>query len=255
MNIFLIRSLSRNGKGFKSYGIMRYFTTFSPEHLIAIAIIFLTTTACVVIARNQKLMHLVKPVSWTLAIVAVGHELLWVSGVIALGLWHYSWGIPLQLCDLAIFAVALTLIKHYQWVWELAYFWGLGGSLQAVLTPDLDVTFPDYVFIKFFLSHGCIVIGVIFLAVGLRRTIMFRSVVSVFVITNVYGLFVLFFNRLAGTNYMYLLEKPTQPSLLDYAGDGFIYYLGLEVLLILSLTFYYLPYFIMGLKKKITRNN
>lgn len=228
---------------------MRYFTTFSPEHLIAIAIIFFIAAACVGIARHRKFTCWVKPVSWTLAIVAVGSELLWISGAIALGLWHYSWSLPLQLCDLALFAVALTLIKHYQWVWELAYFWGLGGSLQAVLTPDLGVTFPDYAFIKFFLSHGLIVAGVIFLAAGLRRTITFKSAVRVFVITNVYGLFVLFFNRLAGTNYMYLMEKPTQPSLLDYAGDGFTYCLGLEVLLILSLTFYYLPYFIIGLKK------
>lgn len=228
---------------------MHYFTTFSPEHLIAIAIIFLTAGVCVGIARNRRFAHLVKPVSLTLAIVAVGHELFFIGGVIALGHWHYSWGIPLQLCDLAIFAVALTLIKHYQWVWELAYFWGLGGSLQAVLTPDLGVTFPDYIFIKFFLSHGCIVAGVIFLAVGLRRAITFKSVVRVFVITNVYGLCVLFFNRLAGTNYMYLMEKPTHPSLLDYAGSGITYYFGLEVILILSLTFYYLPYFFIGIKK------
>ena len=66
---------------------MQYFTTFSPEHLIAIAVIFLTAGACVGIARNQRFVHLVKPVSWTLAIIAVGHELLFIGGVFALGQW------------------------------------------------------------------------------------------------------------------------------------------------------------------------
>jgi len=205
----------------------------------------------VVIARTQKLKKLIKPVSWTLAFVAVGHELIWLIAVLVQGQWHYSWGIPLQLCDLGLFAVALTLVKHYQWLWELAYFWGLAGSFQAVLTPDLTVTYPDIIFIKFFLSHGLIVMSVIFLAVGLRRAITFKSVVRVFLITNVYGILVLIFNLLAGTNYMYLRAKPTQPSVLDYAGDGAMYYFGLEVLMIISLLFYYLPYLFIAMKKKI----
>ena len=73
---------------------MQYFTTFSPEHLIAIAVIFLTAGAFVGITRNPRFAPLIKPASWTLAIVAVGHELLFIGGIIAFGHWHYSWGIP-----------------------------------------------------------------------------------------------------------------------------------------------------------------
>ena len=229
---------------------MSRFTTFSPEHLFAIGIIFFTAIVLVIIARSRRGSRLIKPLSWTLAVVGAGHELIWITGAIFTGHWHYSWGIPLQLCDLAIFAVAVSLIRHYQWVWELAYFWGLGGSLQAVLTPDLGVTFPDYIFIKFFLSHGFIVTGVIFLAVGCQRPINFRSVLRVFSITNVYALFVGIFNWLCGTNYLYLCAKPSQPSLLDYAGNGLYYYLGLEAALMISLFVYYLPYPLMGMASK-----
>lgn len=218
------------------------FILFSPMHLVTIGIIFLTAAGLVAIARNKSLQGLVKPVSWTLAMILVGHELVWVIGAIVLGKWHYSWGLPLQLCDLAIFAVALTLIQHRQWIWELAYFWGLGGSLQAVLTPDLRVMFPDYTFIKFFASHGCIVIGVIFLAIGCRRGINFKSVVRVFWITNIYVLCVGIFNGIFGTNYLYLCAKPSQPSILDYLGSGLFYILGLEAIFTVSLLFYYLPF-------------
>ena len=105
------------------------------------------------------------------------------------------------------------------------------------------------IYIKFFLSHGCTIVGVIFLAVGLRRPICFKSVLRVFWITNIYGLFVLGFNRVFGTNYMYLLHKPAHPSLLDYAGSGLYYYFGLEVLLAMSLLFYYFPYYLVSLKR------
>ena len=147
----------------------RHFTTFSAEHVATIGVIFLLALGLVIIGRSRSLAHLVRPVSWALCVLAVGHEAAWVIGAMILGHWHFSWGVPLQLCDLAIFAVALTLIRHYQWVWELAYFWGLGGSLQAILTPDLNVTFPHLIYIKFFLSHGCTVTGVIFLAAGAKE--------------------------------------------------------------------------------------
>jgi len=226
------------------------FYKFSPEHTAAMALIVLAALAFVAIARFARWRHLIKPLNWTLAVIAIGHEAVWIIGAIVLGHWHYSWGLPLQLCDLAIFGIALCLIRHVQWAWELAYFWGLGGSLQAILTPDLGVSFPDIVFIKFFLSHGCTVAGVIYLAVGLRRPIAPISLVRVFLITNIYGGLVLIFNWAAGTNYMYLNHRPTQPSLLDMAGQGLWYYVGLEVMLILSLMFYYLPYLAFDRKNK-----
>ena len=232
---------------------MRNFVTFSTEHVITIGFIFSLAAAGVVIARSRSLEFLIGPFSRALAGVAVGHEIVWILGAMLLGQWHYSWGVPLQLCDLAIFAMAITLLRHYQWLWELAYFWGLGGSLQAILTPDLNVTFPDLTYIKFYLSHGCTVIGVIFLAVGCGRPITLKSVLRVFTITNIYGLFVLLFNWFFGTNYMYLMRKPAHPSVLDYAGDGPYYYLGIEIALVLTLVIYYLPYALAARIKRAER--
>ena len=73
----------------------------------------------------------------------LANELIFIVGAVAKGFWEYTWGLPLHICDLAILAVAFSLFKHQQFIWELAYFWGLGGTLQAVLTPELTVTFPD----------------------------------------------------------------------------------------------------------------
>jgi len=221
----------------------KIFQLFDPVHLATIAIIFLVALCYIFVARHPKFQQWIRPMSILLAVVLLGNEIIFIAGAIAKDLWHYSWGLPLQLCDLVIFTVAYSLFRHKQWVWELTYFWGLGGTLQAVLTPDLRVTFPDYIYFKFFLTHGCILVGVIFLAIGLKRPISFQSVIRVWIITNVYTFFVGLFNWLFGTNYLYLCHKPSQPSIIDYLGPWPWYILGLEVVLIASLFFYYLPYY------------
>lgn len=182
--------------------------------------------------------------SWFLAVVLLGNELIFMTMIIRSGLWSYKWGFLLNICDLAIFAVVYSLIRHNQFIWEIAYFWGLGGTMQAVLTPDIHATFPEYMFFKFFITHGCIVIGVIFLAAGCKRPIHLRSVWRVWVTTNVYGVFILVFNWIFDTNYLYLCAKPSQSSIMDYLGPWPFYIFGLEILLIISLFLYYLPYFI-----------
>lgn len=220
------------------------FKTFGPTHLATLAAILFVALLYVLIARHPKWNRWVKPLSVSLAVVLLGNEIIFISGAIVKGFWHYSWGLPLQICDLAIFAVAYSLFRYTPWVWELAYFWGLGGTLQAVLTPDLKVAFPDYIYFKFFLTHGCILVGVVFLSAGLKRPITFHSVVRVWVVTNLYTAFVALFNWLFNTNYLYLCRKPSQPSILDYFGPWPWYILGLEVVLIASLLIYYLPYYL-----------
>src|SRR3989338_2982299 len=43
--------------------------------------------------------------------------------------------VPLQLCELALFVTVWALWRPRHRVSELAYFWGVTGSVQALLTP------------------------------------------------------------------------------------------------------------------------
>ena len=53
--------------------------------------------------------------------------------------------LPMQLCDWAMFAVIAALVTLRRGVYEVAYFWGLAGTLQAILTPNLQSGFPELV--------------------------------------------------------------------------------------------------------------
>ena len=45
--------------------------------------------------------------------------------------------------------VVALLTGRERWL-EVAYFWGIGGTLQAIITPDLRHAFPDVRFLQLF---------------------------------------------------------------------------------------------------------
>src|SRR5450432_2062184 len=76
--------------------------------------------------------------------------------------------LPFQLCDWAMVTIIVALLtKRRSWT-EVSYFLGIGGTFQAILTPNLQVNFPDIRAISFFVGHGGIVAGVIYLLIARR---------------------------------------------------------------------------------------
>jgi hypothetical integral membrane protein (TIGR02206 family) len=153
-------------------------------------------------------------------------------------LWHWVHGqwtvqtmLPLHLCSVLIFGSAILLVTHHFGIFEFAYFMGIGGALQALLTPDLTIHgFPHYRFWQTYISHGGIVLTALYmvLVVGYRPT--WRSLLRVMVGMNLYMAFVGMVNWLLGSNYMFIAHKPITPSLLDVLGPWPWYILSLEAL-------------------------
>jgi hypothetical integral membrane protein (TIGR02206 family) len=161
--------------------------------------------------------------------------------------WRYGWlswtdSLPVELCDAASFLVAAALLTRHQAMFELAYFWGLAGTLQAVLTPDLRVTFPHPEFLRFFLVHIGIVAGVLYLAAGVRMAPRPGAAWRVFGWTLLYAAFVGVLDGALDANYMYLRDKPGGSSPLDWFGPWPWYLVGaagmaLGIFLLLSLPY------------------
>jgi hypothetical integral membrane protein (TIGR02206 family) len=148
---------------------------------------------------------------------------------------HRGWiapprGLPLELCDVAVWLAVAALLGAPAWVGELLWFVALAGTTQALLTPDLGAAFPSYPAVKFFLGHGATVAAALFLALAgrlrPRRGAWWRALLAV----NAYAAALLALNHLAGTNYMYLRAKPAAPSLLDHLGPWPWYLLACEAL-------------------------
>jgi hypothetical integral membrane protein (TIGR02206 family) len=78
-----------------------------------------------------------------ISVVLVVDAVLFVSVPVADGRWSVQASLPLALCDVALIVAAIACWwPQWNLAVELTYFWGLAGTLQAVVTPDLSSGFP-----------------------------------------------------------------------------------------------------------------
>jgi len=135
-----------------------------------------------------------------------------------------AYSLPLQLCDAAIFVAAAALWTRRQVLVEVTYFWGLAGTIQALLTPDLPQHFPSYPYFQYYITHGGVVAAALVLVVGLR--IFPEHLPRVIGFTIGYTALVGVIDAVTGANYMYLRAKPPTPTLLDVLGPWPVYILA-----------------------------
>ena len=191
--------------------------TFSTEYFLSLAAIAIATAAVVAAARRF-------PGRWTvvfarvLAVVLVVNQLSYfVAERNSLTL---QWSLPIWLCEIGTFIGAAALWWRTPLCVEIIYFWGLGGTLQALVTPDLPASqlFPTYYYFEYYLNHGGIVLMALFLVAGLHLTPRRRAVFRVAAITLGYVMVVAGVDRLTGGNYLFLRKPPSNVSLLSLLG-------------------------------------
>ncbi|MGI9114334.1 MAG: TIGR02206 family membrane protein [Chthoniobacterales bacterium] len=161
--------------------------------------------------------------------------------------------LPLQLCDWAMLVVIIALWTHRSGWFEVAYFWGLGGTVQAVLTPNLSYGFPDFRFFSFFISHCGIIVGVVFLMLQHRLRPYPFSIVRVFAWTELYFVITLAADAFTGFNYGFLLHKPEARTLLSILSDYRpLYLLQMHAIALAFFVALYLPFLVADLSRLIT---
>ena len=117
--------------------------------------------------------------------------------------------LPLHACGVAVLATVATLLSKNQRTYEIAYFWGLAGASNAVITPNgLELAFPGYRFFQYFVAHSGIVVGVLFATWGLRMRPTLGGLFRAFASLNLYAVAIAVINLLLGSNYLYLSRPP-----------------------------------------------
>ncbi len=202
------------------------FHPFGPDHWAVL--MFMAAAGLMLMLRAKQIRNVRddRPLRFILALLLLTNE---IGSLI----FHISQGVlllPLHLCDFALLLLVWSLLTRNAWTGELAFFWGLAGSLQAVLTPDLREGFPSFPWASFFLGHCGIVLGVIYLLVRGYAKVTVASVWRAWFFTNLYALIAGFANWGLGTNFGYLARKPEHPSLLDYLGPWPYYILWGELI-------------------------
>ena len=189
----------------------------SVEHLTTLGVIAVFIAALVTAAR-------LRPGPWTvvagrtLALVILVNECGWWVWLAGQHTWSASYALPLQLCDVVAFVAAGALWFRQPLLVELTYFWGLAGTANALISPDLPDHFPSYLFLQYFIAHAAIVAAALFLVIGLRIAPRRGAVLRVLVLTLTLAAVDAGANVVTGGNYMYLRHTPGVASLLDLMG-------------------------------------
>jgi hypothetical integral membrane protein (TIGR02206 family) len=214
----------------------------SVEHLVTVGVIAACISTMVTAGR-------VRPGTWTLtacralALIILANELGWWVWLGFQHTWSSAYALPLQLCDVVAFVAAAALWFRRPLLVELTYFWGLAGTANGLISPDLPDHFPSYLFLQYFVAHGAIVAAALLLVVGLRITPRKGAVGRVVALTLVLVAVDAAANAVTGGNYMYLRHTPDVPNLLDLMGPWPVYVvaaagLALGLFVVLDLPFW-----------------
>lgn len=150
------------------------------------------------------------------------------------GIWTVQFSLPLQLTDAVSLTAIVALLTRRQLLIELLYFWAFSASLQAVLTPDLGVTFPDVLYFTYFLYHVGSILAALLLVFGCRRYPRARAMWWAYAVTLGWMAVAGLADVITGGNYMYLAWKPVHNSLLNVMGPWPLYILaGMAIALVM----------------------
>lgn len=156
--------------------------------------------------------------------IRIGLAIALAINEIGLHIWSAYWGIwniqtmlPLHLCSVMVWVTVYTALTNSRSLYDFTYFLGIGGALQAFLTPaDASMyDIPHYRIMQTLIAHGLLITIPIFMTVaeGYRPTL--ASFKRIFIWTNIYMIVIFFLNRLIGSNYLFIAQKPPSPTLMD----------------------------------------
>lgn len=232
------------------------FVPFGPPHLIAIALAVLVPLGLALFVRTVRFgARADRLVRAGLALFLVAGWIGWLWTGWHGGILGWDNGLPLNLCDWAEAALVVALLTRHQVAYELGYFWGLGGTLQGLLTPPLYLGWPDPQFLFFFIQHGGVVASLLYLTLGTRLRPTWGSLPRVVAATLFYAGFVGLLDALTGSNYGFLRAKPEGTNLLTFMSPWPWYIPELVATGLIFVLVYYAPFALADWYRRARRSN
>ena len=221
------------------------FILFGTDHLLAILLVILTAIFLpgllkkvtkstqywfgIILASVLPLNELLKPYYWS---QFFDYDLIKV--------------LPFHMCALSTLSISAFLIIKKRILYEVSFFWGIGGGLMALLQPDTPLDFPDLIFIIFYLSHGGMLLAIGFASITLGNRPQIDSVKRAILVSLIVLAVIYIINLILGppANYWYLGARPDGASIMDVMPAPprhipIVVFLGLVMFALI-----YLPYWV-----------
>src|ERR1700681_2869769 len=156
------------------------FHAWSPSHLIVILLTIGLPFLLALIVHRTKSRFLERSICFAISALLLINYFAYLVVARDFGVTTWYRMLPLQLCDWAMAVIIVALwTGNRRWL-EVAYFWGIGGTLQAIITPNLKYAFPDIRFLTFFIAHSGIVVAIAFMMIMKKFRPHWISIVRTF---------------------------------------------------------------------------
>ncbi|SHI43506.1 YwaF family protein [Lutispora thermophila] len=230
-------------KFFSIYYSGEPFQIFSRVHIVSLSIILIIILLIYFNAERLRKSRVDRFARNFIATGLIATELSFQLWCGIKGVWTVEYNLPFHLCTISTIICAIMLYKNSYKIYRLAYFWGLGGAIPALLTPDLSgYGYPHYVFFKFFILHGLIIIAVVYMTFVYKYRLDIKSVFRAFAYINIFALVVVPVDIITGGNYLFLCRKPDAITPLDYLGPWPWYIIPMELVVLAMFFAFYLPF-------------
>ena len=228
------------------------FQIWSILHFSILIITAVIMIVLVSIARKKENTALPRRIGYTLAVILSLNSAIYIFYRIYSGFWEIRYDLPMEFCNWSMFFTTVALINHNKIMAELSYYWVMAGSVHAIFTPDLQVTFPHIYFFLFFVAHSGLVISSLYVVFGLRLYPGKRSVSRAFIILQFYFISAFMADKILVSNYGYMMAKPTSRSVLNFLWEWPYYLIQMQIIFIALFIILYLPFYLSD-RKKVSR--
>lgn len=230
-------------KRFLEHGVDGEFSYFSMAHFMPIIVMLVLIY---LIYRYQKQIREWKHEDYLRIALAV---ILWFSDAsyfwhkIYLGVAEPANHLPVTVCGWAALMSALMLLTKKKGLFEVAYFFVLAGSINALITPAviMDNGPTHFRYYQFWMEHTTIFVAVFYMIFVWGYKINLKSMFKSFAVLLVLALLAIYVNQaIDGANYLFLATTEAGDSALNFLPTN----LGLRMLIMGAIvgTLYFLAY-------------
>lgn len=217
---------------FEEYGIW---------HILPL-IVILTGVLFIYFFRNKLKNHKhEKYIRYGIASFAIIMEVSLQVWKIGNGIWSFPDSMPIGLCQFSLFMSIYVLFTKSWKVFEIAYFWSLGG-LVSVLFPDILYGPDRFRYYQFLLAHMIFFwsfMYMLFVHNYVPTNKSFKK--SFFLLLGLVLLVIIPINFWWGANYMYLHHGGDTPFSIFEGHGYFLYATGCIILAMIVMALWYSP--------------
>lgn len=226
---------------------------FGREHQLSVLVILLVNLLLVWWGRRAnetQRRYIRKALGWILLV----NEVMWHLWALNQGYWNIHEMLPFHMCSVMVWLSVYMLLGDNLAIYPYAYFLGIGGAIQALITPDTGIyNYPHFRVWQTFISHGTLVLVGVYLTWGEGRHPSLADFKRVIVSVLLYALVIFFVNFLVQGNYLFLRHHPTAPTLIDFLGPWPMYILPLVLIALVVFSLMYLPWWFVDRRNSANR--